>query len=136
MIRFYSKPGPELVIPLALINGGMLIAFAYDRNWSGIAVIIAVSAFIVHMFLTTWYQLEGNVLRVKCGFFINQTIDIGSIRSVTQTRNPLGAPATSLDRLEIRYNRFDFVLVSPKDKTGFIRGLLHVNPAITVKLKD
>jgi len=38
----------------------------------------------------------------------------------------------SLDRLEIFYNRFDSVVISPEDKAGFIAELTKLNPEIEV----
>lgn len=93
------------------------------------------AAFIGHMLLTTYYQVEGNTLTIKCGFLINQEVKIDTIRKIKETSNPLSAPAASLDRLEIAFNKFDNVLISPKDKAGFINELTKLNPGIEVQLK-
>ena len=47
---------------------------------------------------------------------MNTNIDIKSIRKIIETYNPLSSPAASIDRLEIFYNKFDSILISPKDK--------------------
>jgi hypothetical protein len=47
----------------------------------------------------------------------------------------LSAPATSFDRLEILYNSFDTVIISPKDKSGFITHMKTINPSIEVDEK-
>lgn len=59
-----------------------------------------------------------------------------SIKNISETRNPISSPALSLDRLEIVYNRFDSVLISPADKIDFIAELLHRKPDIEVGLKN
>ena len=66
---------------------------------------------------------------------INMTIRIDQIRRITETNNPLSAPATSLDRLAISYNNGDTVLISPKDKSAFINDLVRVNSNIEVVFK-
>ncbi|UEG55384.1 PH domain-containing protein [Mucilaginibacter daejeonensis] len=71
---------------------------------------------------------------VKSGFFVNLNIDANTIKSVKATRNPLSAPAISLDRLEIAYGKYDTIMVSPKDRTGFIAQLLNDHPSIAVEL--
>ncbi|WP_460667166.1 PH domain-containing protein [Larkinella knui] len=106
-----------------------------NRLWPGIFIMLAVVAFIVHLFLTTSYTIQDGKLEVKSGFLYQSTIAIGSIRQIRETRSPLSSPATSLDRLEIVYNRYDSVILSPKDKQGFIHDLLRLNPSIEVKYR-
>ena len=48
----------------------------------------------------------------------------------------ISSAAASLDRLEILYDTFGSVLVSPKEKMGFIDQLKEINPSIEVKLKE
>ena len=85
--------------------------------------------------MTTEYTIDNDKLTVKCGFLYNKTIDIKSIRKITETNNPLKSPATSLDRLEINYGKFDSVLISPKQKSEFINEIKRLNPNIEVKYK-
>lgn len=61
-------------------------------------------------------------------------ISIQSIRKIYKTRNPLSSPAMSLDRIAIVYNKFDEVLISPKEREEFIAELLKINPNIEVKV--
>lgn len=77
----------------------------------------------------TFYEIEGNVLCIKAGFFINQNIQIHEIKSIKETNNPLSAPAMSLDRLMIKTANTSS-LISPKRKGEFIAHLLKLNPAI------
>lgn len=103
-----------------------------DRNWPGIATVSITTVFIIHLFMTTYYQIQGDQLKIRSGFIVNKTLDINTIKKVVATGNIISAPATSLDRLELLYNRYDSILVSPKDKTGFINELLTVKPDIEV----
>lgn len=133
---YRSKAGLELVIPLVLmfvITGAVIVST--PASWSGILILVFTAAFIVHLFLTTYYVVEGNTLRIRCGFMYNSKIDISSIKQISETNNPLSSPATSLDRLEIRYAQSGEVLISPKEKHAFIKELQTLNPAIKVVMK-
>jgi hypothetical protein len=61
-------------------------------------------------------------------------INIQSIRKIYKTRNPLSSPAMSLNRIAIVYNKFDEVLISPKEREEFIAELLKINPNIIVEI--
>jgi hypothetical protein len=87
------------------------------------------------MFLTTNYTIDSNKLTIKCGFLYNKTIDIKTIKKITETNNPLSSPAASLDRLEIAYGKNDSILISPKQKSEFINDIKRINPGIEIKLK-
>lgn len=133
---YNSKIGLELVIPLVLVFGMVLILTIGDKqNLIGIITLLSTIAFVVHMFLTTNYSIEGTKLTIKCGFVFNKTIDINSIKKISETNNLISSPATSLDRLEITYGKFDSVIISPKQKKEFINDLKIVNPNIEVKFK-
>jgi len=133
---YNSKIGLELVIPLVLILGTALTLTITEKpSWIGIAILLPVIFFVVHMFLTTNYTIESDELIIKCGFLFNKTIDIKTIKKITETNNPLSSPATSLDRLEINYGKFDTIIISPKHKTEFINDIKILNPNVEVKLK-
>lgn len=134
-MQFPSKIGLELVIPLVIILGGTLILMLIQSAWLGVAIIALVTAFIVHMLLTTYYRVEGTLLIIKCGFLYNTTLDVHTIKSIKETNNALSSPAASLNRLEIAYGKYDTVLVSPKYKAAFIAALKSIKPDIEVKLK-
>mgnify|MGYP003942736875 FL=1 len=133
---YKSKIGLELAIPLVLVFGTVLtLTISQEPSWIGIVIFLPVILFVVHMFMTTEYTIDNDKLTVKCGFLYNKTIDIKSIRKITETNNPLKSPATSLDRLEINYGKFDSVLISPKQKSEFINEIKRLNPNIEVKYK-
>lgn len=126
----------ELVVPLVLIFGTVLVLIINEKpNWIAIAILLPVILFVVHMFLTTKYTIEGDKLVIKCGFLYHKTIDINTIRRIAETNNLLSSPATSLDRLEILYGKFDSVLISPRRKAEFINDIKRINPGIEVNLK-
>lgn len=85
---------------------------------------------IIFFFLskTIQYKIDGENLVIW-----KTKIDIKTIRKIYRTNNPLSSPAMSLDRIAIVYNKFDEVLLSPKEREEFINELLKINPNIEVK---
>lgn len=92
----------------------------------------AIFAFVLVLFFllskTIKYRIEGKNLMIW-----NTKIEIKSIRKIYRTNNPLSSPALSLDRLAIVYNKFDEILISPKERNEFIDELLKINPSIEIQ---
>lgn len=78
------------------------------------------------------YSIDQEQLIIKGGFFYKIKIDIKAIRKIEKSNSILSSPAASLDRIEIFYNKYDSLLISPKDRTAFIADLLEINPSIEV----
>lgn len=137
MTKLYkSKIGLEVVIPLVLVFGIVLFfTFSKGPSWLGIAILLPLIVFMIHMIMTTYYTINGNSLTIKCGFLFNKTIDISSIKKISETNNPISSPATSIDRLEITYGKYNSVIISPKQKQQFINDITTLNPKVEVKFK-
>jgi hypothetical protein len=89
------------------------------------------SAMFFPVFFNTYYAISTDgVLSVKCGMFFNSKINISDISKIEDTRSILSAPALSMDRMEIFYNKFDSIVISPADKAGFVATLQKINPGI------
>jgi len=128
---YKSKIGPPIIFPLCTV-GGMFIAMVITRALPAILIMGVLILVLIHTYFNTYYTIAGNELRVRYGFIINKTIDIGSIRKVVPTRDMRSAPALSTDRVEIFYNQNDSVLISPEDQAEFIERLKAVNGEIVV----
>ena len=129
---YKSKIGIELVIPISVLFSWLIYTSVIEKKWMGLFIIILTSVFICYIFLSIKYTIEKENLNIKCCFLINRNIDIETIRKVSETYNPLSSPAGSIDRLEIVYNTFDNILISPKDKKTFIENLKRINPSIEI----
>lgn len=132
MKTYKSKIGLELIIPLFLIFSWSLFELVSKKAWSGILIMLLPIVFILYTILSINYKIEKETLNIKCTFLLNVNIEIKSIRKITETYNPLSSPAASIDRLEIIYNKFDSVIISPKHKKEFIQNLLEINPNIEI----
>ena len=97
----------------------------------GIAIGSPMAIFILLLWINTKYYIRDEHLVIK-GVLKDTLIPIVSITSVNSTRNPSSAPALSMDRLEINYGNFDFVLISPLEKEHFVEELLKINPKIKI----
>jgi hypothetical protein len=133
---YKSKIGLELAIPIVVVFAGVFVINIFeDPNWFGIASLLVVFAFVIHLFLTTNYKIDGDQLTVKSGFIVNKQIEITAITKIVETNNPISSPATSIDRLEIMFNKYDTIVISPKLKSEFLAHILLINPHIEVVYK-
>ena len=74
---------------------------------------VALALFVVWLLYSTGYTLTDRDLLARAGPF-RWRVPLAAIEEVRPTRNPLSAPACSLDRLQIRYEgRRLGLLISP-----------------------
>ena len=109
--------------------------FLEDGLIIGLAIGSPMAIFILLLWINTKYYIRDEHLVIK-GVLKDTLIPIVSITSVNSTRNPSSAPALSMDRLEINYGNFDFVLISPLEKEHFMEELLKINPKIKIGRKS
>lgn len=122
---------------MAIIFIFVPISMIYGVITEPSAVLLLVTAFIIVLlcilFFGTKYVIENDDLIVYGGIY-KKRIPIKQIRSLRPSKNPLSAPAMSIDRIEITFDpHIQIILVSPKDKELFVKKLLEINPSITVK---
>lgn len=129
---FYSKKS----IVLGLIIWGTLffVSMTMSRtgHWIGIVILLPILAFAGSIWFGTKYTLvENRELKIQCGLIHIDTLDISKIIEIKKTSTFLSAPANSLDRIEIFYNKYGgSVVISPPDKESFVKILLEINPKI------
>ena len=144
VLLFGSKIGPGL---LSFIVGSLasapIIAYvatpvdkrsAQDMATVGI-LLVPVIAFVIWMYRTTDYRIDGNIMHVRSGP-LTWTVDLTSVRRLRATRSFMSAPALSLDRIELEYGRFDTLVVSPADKAGFVQAVTARAPHAAVEGLD
>jgi hypothetical protein len=84
--------------------------------------LIAAAALMAWFLVSTFYQVEGHVLLIRCGPF-RWRIPLAEIKSVRNSRSVASSPALSLRRLQIDYGLGQSILVSPADRVGFMKAL-------------
>ena len=119
--------GLLLVYPIFMSVKSMLLG-----EWVGLLGLSIVVVLILFFSKTTRYIINDNQLIVMSTWVVYEIIDIFKITKIEKTNSILSSPALSLDRIRIRYNKYDEVLISPKVKKEFIDELLKVNPTIEI----
>lgn len=127
---YKSKISWGIFVPIAGVMLVTAIIVGVASLWVASVSVLPVAFFIGYMFLSTEYVVTGELLKIRCGFLYDQQLKISSIRQIKETRNPISSPALSLDRIEIKFDKYGSVLISPKEKEAFIDHLKEINPAI------
>ncbi|GIN84135.1 hypothetical protein J6TS2_05210 [Heyndrickxia sporothermodurans] len=141
-MRFYSKKGPIITLItwfLLIILLGSIIALLISGindpdSLFGLIILIVSFIFILWLWFNTYYEVtKTNELKVVAGPFKYALIEIHSIKGIERTKNIVSSPALSMDRIEIHYNKWHTIIISPKHEKQFIEKLQNINPEITVK---
>lgn len=137
-IIFRSKisKGLLLLMIVAILLAPGIMLYHHSHLWEAAILAVVTSILCLPAILNTYYIIEDHMLKIRSGLFYKKELSIVSIRKIVETNNMISSPAASLDRLELFYNSFDSVLISPKDKAGFIRAIQAINPEVEVKYKS
>ena len=104
--------------------------------WIPLTIIGLLFLFFLYTFLTTYYCISTATLSYKYVFFKGK-IAIEKIRKI-EYNNSIFVPVTlklgwSHKGLIIKYNQYDEVYISPKNRDQFVAELLKKNPNILLK---
>jgi hypothetical protein len=132
---YKSKISYWLLSILLVVFSSVIIHLLYEnKTWYLILLFLALFVFIIQMFVSTRYIIDGSILKIRSGIFYNFDLDIQLIRKVESSNSPISSPAASFDRLEIFYNKFDSVLISPERKEEFVQDLHSINNSIEIRI--
>ena len=115
--------------------GCILISLAVSSKWIPFFIDLLLYVSLVYLMVSIKYEINESQLIIHQAMG-KMVIDINTIKSIEPTHTILSAPASSLDRLRISYNKYDDVVISPRRKEEFIRQLQSFNPNIVFKEKD
>ena len=110
-----------------------LVALIDMFSWIMVALDVLLLGFVSITLFNTKYIIDGELLYIKCGFLPKEKCFISQIVKIKNTHNIISAPAISLDRIEIRLNNRQQLIISPLDKEEFINNLRAINPNIIVE---
>jgi hypothetical protein len=82
---------------------------------------------VLYLNLDTQYIIQGSQLRVRCGFFYQRLFDIQTFTYIRRTNSLVSSPAPSLKRLEIGYDQFGSLIISPENEKEFAVELYRIN---------
>ncbi len=128
-LEFRSRIDPLLAgLVVAPILGviGLVVQRALVHGQSPSTVTVATLALSIGVigwiFATTSYRFAEHELVVTSGP-LRVRVPFDKILRVTRTRSVLSAPALSLQRLEIVYEKHRTVVISPQDEAKFLATL-------------
>lgn len=78
----------------------------------------------IWLVLNTAYNVDADSLKIRSGPF-TWNVSLQDIHSVKSSRALWSAPALSFNRLKIQYGDGKWILVSPKDRKGFLEAIGH-----------
>lgn len=122
-----------LTIIIALVLLPCYALMIYLSLWIGFALLVAITALIIDIFVNTRYTIEGKTLWVQCGVFDKRQFDIDRITEIARTTSLESAPAASMNRIRLQFAKRQTLILSPRQQQAFIDHLLRINPHITVK---
>ena len=115
-----------IVALVVIISLGVSVRLVLQRSPVGYLRVIGVMAVGIGLplwlFYSTQYLVKDEVLKIQSGPF-KWTIPITSISQVVETTNPRSSPALSLRRLKITYGESTTIMLSPKDREGFLEAI-------------
>ncbi len=129
-----------LLIPVIMV----LIINVFTENSFRMIILPAVGIFALLVFVftllfyTTYYEIQKEDLVISM-FFYKTKIKISEIRILKHSnsliKTNLYKPGFHHKGLEIMYNKYDDIFISPEKKEQFIAHLLLLNPQIEIKKK-
>lgn len=105
-------------VPLAVVFPLLLVSPPGERLLT-LVLMVAVYGFVAWIWFATGYWINQSRIVVRSGP-LRWTVKLADVTRIRETRNPLSSAALSLDRLEIRYARFNMIFISPLDKERFL----------------
>ena len=118
--------------------GTILACFAplfAGRDYVVLVFTVPLAVFLIWGWFCTGYEVSQGHLIIRNGPFKKKFL-IKEIKTIAKTKNPLAAPALSMDRLEIIYDADSkMALVSPKEQLHFLAALKNINPEIKLDSK-
>ena len=126
---YKSKIDWWLIIIIFIVFCYPMIEGILSKDYLMFGVSFGVLSLVFLMFKSIKYKINEETLQIWW-----TKIDIKSIKKIYSTNNPLSSPALSLDRIAVVYNKFDEILISPKNREAFVQELLKINPNIEVQL--
>lgn len=122
-MKFRSAISWGLFAPVVLLLTGSSLLMLNSGACIGIAVNVLVAVLIIGLYKTTFYKIGKDDLLIRSGPFVHIRIPLNSIQSIRFTTNPLSAPAFSLKRIQIKYGKNQFVIISPHTREEFMKAL-------------
>ncbi|MDP2136279.1 MAG: PH domain-containing protein [Candidatus Didemnitutus sp.] len=103
---------------------GEFTGFLLLTCWGGVMVLV-----IGGLSFPVRYTLRADHLHIQSGW-LHWNVSYSSLRQASLSRNPLSAPAWSLQRVKLVNATDSVILVSPEDRESFINELVRRCPQL------
>lgn len=127
-----------LLLPVLLV----LIIGIFTEDDINIIIVPPVVIFVLLLvtfsilFYTTYYEIQKDILIISM-FFYKTKIKISDIRFIKYSNSIMKSnfykPGFHHKGIEIMYNKYDDIFISPQNKEQFITQLQEINPNIEIK---
>lgn len=127
-----------LLLPVLLVT---IISFFNEKDtdlviYPPLAILAFLLVVFTILYFTTYYEIQKEVLIISM-FFYKTKIKISEIRILNYSnsfyKTNLYKPGFHNKGIEILYNKYDDIFISPKNRDQFINQLLEINPNIEIK---
>ena len=126
-----------VLLPFAIGIYNLVAPSGNDHaGWTLLVICTFTGVLILLLTYPLYYEITASKLIVRCGVVVRKEIPLSLIVEARSTRNPLSAPAWSLDRLQIDYRRdggVSSMIISPEDKLRFLRELAGSGAGLEVR---
>lgn len=116
-----------MIVPLGISAVVMGSALRANPPLPAVVLLVGIEVLVLTLIVatvrSTRYEVTDREVIAHAPPF-RWRIAIESIESIRPSRSPASSPALSLDRLEIRYGGGRTLLVSPKDREGFLAAVV------------
>lgn len=130
MSRYRSKVDIWLIVVVwVVIVLPTLPVIVEDMSIAVIAIDTLILLFVTALLVSVSYDINGETLTVRCCYVMKETYRITDIIEIKKSRTIMSAPASSLDRLELKIGR-KTLIISPCRKSEFVAELMAINPDI------
>ncbi|GED71135.1 hypothetical protein BRE01_48370 [Brevibacillus reuszeri] len=120
LLAIFSGLSPLLISGADAVGGTVVFIISFG-----------VAGLLLWIWLGTVYYVTESTLVIHNGPF-KKIIPLESITSVKSVRSVVASAATSAQRLEILYNKYDIIYISPLDEEAFLAEVQKRCPRATV----
>lgn len=131
--------GSIIALTCILLIGAMIYSWFQEPLYISQTIwlnlfLLSVVILLVWIVKSTYYIVEDETLHYHSGPF-RGNVNLKEIYrlEINKTLWMSNHPATSMRGIIVRYKKYDEIYISPKDKEGFVKACLAVNPDIEVK---
>lgn len=106
-----------------------IISPIVNQEVISLVFLLPLSGLLLWFWFSTGYFIENGIIKIRYGP-IRLKVPIKNIQIIKKKKNPLAAPALSIDKIELVSGRFDVISISPKNQEEFLKRILEINDSV------